>query len=415
MIRFAIGTFLLLGFMYNMLAIGPSAFNSYNLVGQGVGVLIGLLLMYFGYRKAWPKFKKEEKTKLTFGGLIKEFVFNYKSFLKSHLDKRAFLFLLVTIWLLGINNSFDRFEVGSLVPDNIYLLADWALLWLAVILIGLPFGFAMYIIGGAFFHLLVWISGGDKGMKLSRRIFAYSALPTSLTIIVSKIFYTIAYGNSYFTEPVFLGYIYFWLIIAFLGVLYTIYLSYTGARLVQHTKKVRSIIFFLVLPLSLTVLVFVGLGIKAADPSNFSPVGQAATAITEDSDSFEIHFRISSQYLSKSDITPDEISKALFHSKKAYEMQKNTRTTENYALSLFLSEQHSSARPMFEELIEENPSHAEAMLYLAVVEYHYGDYERTMLLIEKAIEINPTLFNDSIQEIYNSALELVAEEKMDAH
>jgi tetratricopeptide (TPR) repeat protein len=275
MLKFTIGALILLGAIVSFTDLQKtSLMDKYELQGFLFGkviiIAIAIWLVYSGGKKLIKDFKSERKVKINFIEFIRQFFGDYEGFLKNYIKKIHTPFLFLVIWISGISYLFDVIEGGSLVPDQISQLDNWLYVWLYAVLLGLLFGFIVYTIGGTLFHIPVWLSGGEKDMRASRRILIYASQPVSIAIILSKIFYTIAYGNSYFTQAVDRIWIYLWLLIVFAATMYVTMRIYKGVRLVQKTEKIRSMVFFIVTPVLFYAFVFTGLAIKASKTSDVS-------------------------------------------------------------------------------------------------------------------------------------------------
>ncbi|MEE9610131.1 MAG: tetratricopeptide repeat protein, partial [Desulfatiglandales bacterium] len=194
-----------------------------------------------------PKNSESISNALTFPRLIKELLTNYKNFLKTHLiaDKPPFLFIM--IWLLGMCSIIYRIEMNYLSSQT-YEVDNWILVWAFILIGGVILGYLGYWIGGTLYHLRVWVSGGSTNFRISRNLFLYTGLPIYMVAVFVAIVDTFAYGSGYFAERsnVLLDLILLGLCV--LGIICAISLSYRGVCLLQKTERVRSIIFFIVLP-----------------------------------------------------------------------------------------------------------------------------------------------------------------------
>jgi len=186
---------------------------------------------------------------------IKQFFTNYPNFIRAHLsaEKPPFAFLL--IWLLGMASVIDRVEWKYVIGGK-YQLDNWGLLWGLILVLGILSGYIRYFVGGALYHLRVWLSGGLKNFRISRNLFLYCGLPIYLITILSQIFNTFFYGDEYFTEPTNTLFDILWFGLAVVAIVYSIALSYRGVRLLQYTKCLQSIVFFIALPAAFYTVFF---------------------------------------------------------------------------------------------------------------------------------------------------------------
>jgi len=201
---------------------------------------------------------------LTFSRFIKAFFKTYKNFLKTYApaDKAPFLYIL--IWLMGMANVIEKFELKSVLKGR-YLVEDWFTLWIIILAFGVINGLLSYWIGGAIYHLRVLLSGGRRDFRASRRIFVYARLPMFFITILLTIVETAVYGNKYFTESTHDLLDLMIICLSTLAIIYALVLSYKGVRFVQNTKRLRSIFFFILLPAAfyLFMLFLIGYGAYA--------------------------------------------------------------------------------------------------------------------------------------------------------
>jgi len=161
-------------------------------------------------------------------------------------EKRRVL-LFSVIWLTGtvmvMNSYMDQEAITS---KN--TLANWPALWLASIIAGPIWGVFVYWMGGALYNLRVRLSGGSRDYAAARQINIYSYLPVAIVTIGFYCAYNGIYGDTYFTtDPsAFLDIAFALCIIA--AIVWSLIISFKGARIVHAAKPMRTAIFFLVLP-----------------------------------------------------------------------------------------------------------------------------------------------------------------------
>jgi tetratricopeptide (TPR) repeat protein len=188
--------------------------------------------------------------KLSFFGFIKEYFTNYTSFISTWMEAEKPPFLLLVIWLVGMASAISRMNRNSEHLHN-----DWGYAWGSIALAGIVLGSIAYWFTGFIYNLGVMMSGGNSNVKISRRLALYSLLPAAFVTIFARIFDTIVYGNKYFTDQTNHTSNYIWMIIGFAGGIYTLTLSYIGVRLLLKTKLVRSVLFFILVPIAFVLLV----------------------------------------------------------------------------------------------------------------------------------------------------------------
>jgi Flp pilus assembly protein TadD len=353
---------------------------------------------------------------LTFPQFIKELLTNYKHFLETHFmaDKPPFLFVMM--WLLGMCSIIYRIEMNYLSTQT-YELDSWILVWAFILIGGVILGYLGYWIGGTLYHLRVWVSGGSTNFKISRNLFLYTGLPIYMVAVFIAIVDTFAYGSGYFAERsnVLLDIILLGLCV--LGIICAISLSYRGVCLLQKTKRVRSIIFFIVLPAIFYSPLYGGFVYKfqgaTANAGNYNEqaielmfTGQYETA--------EKLFNRALRKVTKDD--KDFLIRIYGNLGQLYELRGQTHESmEFYEEALSLAEPESSpyyamlgkvnilkrspyeAIGNFEKALELNPhdfyTHSQlGLIFLGHVDSEIKDYERALIHNEEAYVLNKGSF-----------------------
>lgn len=186
---------------------------------------------------------------------VKKFVVNYilnfKSFAKSELIKKNPSFFPLVLYLDGVARTLDRISR----PSNFEDFHSWSIVWAAALVGGLLGALSIYYIYGSIYHFVVMLAGGKKDITISRNIATYSILPMSLALILGELLANILYGNAYFNKNFsvgFLGIIYFIFYIVITAI--SVRLGYIALREVQETKKIPTILLFVICP---SILYFV--------------------------------------------------------------------------------------------------------------------------------------------------------------
>ncbi|MBN1258911.1 hypothetical protein JXA05_04105 [Candidatus Peregrinibacteria bacterium] len=164
----------------------------------------------------------------------------YKNFLKKHIAEKRPPFFFILLWIYGAGLMLDRMAAQGAVDD-------WASAWGIVLLLGIVSGYIGYFILGSWYHLRVWLAGGEKKWRISCNLWLYAGMPIFSVWLLLKIMAMAQYGNAYFKMAM-APFSALTLVLLLLAVLYSVYLSYTGVVLIQKTKPVRSVIFFIALP-----------------------------------------------------------------------------------------------------------------------------------------------------------------------
>ncbi|MEK7448749.1 MAG: tetratricopeptide repeat protein [Planctomycetota bacterium] len=179
---------------------------------------------------------------------ISDFLFRYKHFLRTYLAIDNLPFFYLTLWLTGMARIINKMEFKQKYPSD-----NWIIVWLVIMLGGIVAGFLYYWVTGTVYHWFARLSGGARNYRLSRYILLYSFLPYHLIIIFSIIINMIIYGNKYFAgnTNTILNYVEFG--ITLIVLVYSLILSFIGIRVLQQTKLIRSVIFFIILPIILLI------------------------------------------------------------------------------------------------------------------------------------------------------------------
>jgi tetratricopeptide (TPR) repeat protein len=139
-----------------------------------------------------------------------------------------------------------------------YVYSSWTVLWLIYLAGGVLSGIFVYWIGGLIYYVRVILAGGLRDFKISRRLFLYTGVPEYTVTILITLIDTVTYGEGYFTEPtsapldlVLFGF-------GVIAIVYSIFLSYIGVRLLLKIKTALGAILFVILPaIFYSVILFV--------------------------------------------------------------------------------------------------------------------------------------------------------------
>jgi len=193
---------------------------------------------------------EEPEVSISIVGLFNTLFTNYKEFLNKYLIRKKPPFLFIVIWLFGMSSIIDNLAVQE------YQIQNWSIVWGIILILGILAGYIGSRIGGRIYHFFVKICGGQGEYHISRNLFIYTGLSVYLVTVASQIYDTFVYGNKYFIEPTNATVDLTWFGLIVIGIIYSIFLSYNGVRLLHNTKKVRSIIFFVIIPIIFHSLVF---------------------------------------------------------------------------------------------------------------------------------------------------------------
>lgn len=264
MIRIILGAFILLAMLGQFAAQKAPVFTEMSemqgyIIAQIAFAVLAIWLIASGIKKRRArklatkvdeKAGEMKKEKMPLTVFLKSFFGDYKDFLHKNIEHASPPYWLSIVWLYGIARVAVRFNTGMGTTFNFQ---GWLAFWLATLFLGAFIGLIGYWIVGSIFHLGVLLAGGHKKAKVSRMIYVYCWLPYSLAIMITFLAAMLGLRENYFLNG---GMGAAWFHPATAVSLYSIILGYIGTTEIQKTKKVRSILLFLILPILLHAAVF---------------------------------------------------------------------------------------------------------------------------------------------------------------
>jgi len=186
------------------------------------------------------------KTKMAMVDFLKSFFGDYKAFLRKNIELKKPPYWLMVIWLYGVVRMLIRIDssVGGIGVVS-FGIHGWFDMWVSSLIFGSVIGLIGYWVIGSIFHLGVLLAGGHHKAKASRMVFVYSSIPHTIAVMALFFVGMLGLRGNYFLDG---GLDPSWFHISMAASLYSIVLGYIGAREVQKTKKIRSILIFIVLP-----------------------------------------------------------------------------------------------------------------------------------------------------------------------
>jgi len=260
MIRIIIGALLILGtFTRSIQTPFDGGIENYYelqgyLLGKAVFFIVGIWLLYSGIIKL--KKKKKSESPLYFYQFVKVFFTDYKSSLSNWFKKKKVPYFFLMIVISGTYRTLMQMHHAILGGNPSYPIQDWFSLWLFAILGGIILGFILYWLIGSIFHLGVLIAGGEKNAKTSRLIYLYSGFPVYLAVLLFMLVNMIVFESEYFQFGGSFSSIWAGVIVLLVSTLYSYYLAYIGVRTVQRTKRIPSILLYIIFPLAIQIAVY---------------------------------------------------------------------------------------------------------------------------------------------------------------
>jgi MFS family permease len=185
----------------------------------------------------------------------------FKKNLRDSSRQPAYYNIAMIIYCIGY--GIDRLDLqlmkldlrGKL--DEAGYLNNWIVYWLIAIIGGLIGGYILYHIGGWFFNLRLKWSKGTSDIEKSKHIYLYSGVVSNSIIVLTTLISMTFNNKPYISDS---G-LYFWDIISpillLFFVYYSIYISYSGVRSITDADKLRSKLWFIIIPVIFYTVVYI--------------------------------------------------------------------------------------------------------------------------------------------------------------
>jgi len=367
----------------------------------------GAYLFQLGLRK---EYKGEKRIKIEISKFFKVYFGKYQDFLKKYIDKKRPPLFLFVLWLIGAYHVLGMVDINSYAYGG--TITNWGSIWLIAIFLGIPLGYMIYVIYGLLYHAFVRISGGNKNMLASRNLVLYASIPLFLALIFTRAIETLVYGNKFFIEGPNVTMDIIIVLIIFAALLYSIYLSYVGVRLIQKAKKTRSIIFFLIIPAlyftylngsalllysdaSIATINYNEQAISQMNHGDFDSAAEsferAIENLKKDGDSEALvtaYINLATTYQFKGDL---ESAKSIY--KEALEIMNPDSDAEYHAISGIIAVfdgDMNSAITKFEAALQMDPDNQTANNYLGLM--YMGRFDEGKKNLDKALSYNQKAF-----------------------
>lgn len=206
-------------------------------------------------------------TKTKFIDFWTDLFINPKEFFAKNLtdSKLQPAYFPLAIIVFGIGYGIDRLDrqltkydlKGKL--DDLDFLNNWIGYWIFAIIGGIIGGYILYLIGGWFFNVRLKWSKGTGDIDKSRYIYLYSGVVSSTVIILTTLVSMLLNNKPYDSESEFNLWDLTSLILLIFFIYYSVFVSYTGVRTITDADKLRSKIWFLILPVFLYTLAYIAI------------------------------------------------------------------------------------------------------------------------------------------------------------
>lgn len=188
-----------------------------------------------------------------------------KLFFKKNLrdSKRQPAYYSIAMIIFCVGYGIDRLDQqlmkldlrGKL--DEASNLNNWIFYWLIAIIGGLIGGYILYLIGGWFFNLRLKWSKGTSDIEKSKHIYLYSEVVSYSFIVLTTLISMTFNKKPYISDSE----LYVWDIISpillLFFVYYSIYISYSGVSSITDADKLRSKLWFLIIPIIFYTVVYI--------------------------------------------------------------------------------------------------------------------------------------------------------------
>ena len=177
----------------------------------------------------------------------------FKKYLRNSESQPAYYNIAIAIFCIGygidrLDQQLMKFDLrGNL--DEAGLLNNWIVYWVVAILGGFIGGYILYLIGGWFFNVRLKWSKGTGDIEKSRYIYLYSGVVSFAVIILATLLSMTFNNKPYISESESFLWDLISAVLLLFFIFYSVYVSYTGVRAITDAEKVRSRIWFLIIPM----------------------------------------------------------------------------------------------------------------------------------------------------------------------
>lgn len=208
---------------------------------------------------AWPP-ERQERDPYFLLWIVYLF-FRPRTFFRHFIDNKWPSLLVMCAWVFGMAKASDRLITrGTLQGTNANpIYSSWTAFWVTVLITGALGGLLYFYIGGWWYRLrLRWSGDPDPDKTLARRVYLYAAQIMAIPVMI----HTVSVASMYATPADMANAAFrWWDLIPIIFVPWSIVVSFVGVRTVFDTGLIRSLIWFLILPISMllvaVVLIFV--------------------------------------------------------------------------------------------------------------------------------------------------------------
>ncbi|MCA9306527.1 MAG: YIP1 family protein [Phycisphaerales bacterium] len=176
--------------------------------------------------------------------------FRPRTFFRHFIDNKWPSLLVACAWMFGMARASERFITRGTISgtQNNPILASWSVFWPAVLIGGAISGLLYFYIGGWWYRLRIkWSGDPDPDKVFARRVYLYAAqiiaIPSMVILISTAPMYA---SPADMADAPFA----WWDLLPLLFVPWSFIASFIGVRTVFDTGLIRSLIWFLILPIT---------------------------------------------------------------------------------------------------------------------------------------------------------------------
>lgn len=203
-----------------------------------------------------------EQINTSFLSFWKDLFLHPRSFFRKYFNEQQPLYFTLAIVVFGIGYGIDRldrqltkFDLRGRL-DDVDFINNWVGYWAFAIIGGIIGGYILYLIGGWFFNVRLKWSKGTSNIEKSRHIYLYSGVISSTVIILTTVVSMFLNNKPYDSESESIVWDLVSMILLLFFLYYSVYVSYCGVRTITNAEKVKSRIWFLILPMGVYTIAY---------------------------------------------------------------------------------------------------------------------------------------------------------------
>lgn len=126
-------------------------------------------------------------------------------------------------------------------------------------------------------------------------------------------------------------------------------------------------------------------------------------------DDFIAHNELGLIFLGEYDEGFTDYEKALYHNRRAFELSRDVVTQELLARTLYQIDSYEESEKLFKEILEALPENLNCLIYLGLIAHETNRPTEGVKYFEKAFEVDESIKNGYLLEVYDEMRELDAQ------